>query len=1115
MSAIRYSFRDLQRGLSAAYVQRGQRYAQAGRVHARDYDRAANRYRARVTGGQPEPYLVDARVLGGRAGARVYGTCTCPVAVNCKHVAAVLIDALARGGRDGEREHGPAAEWPQASAPRAHRDEPVPAEPRDTLPYDLSSWLTDAEQAVQPPARRAQDLHAQATPQRVLYLLEIPRAPGRTRLLVRLHLARPRKNGGYSPPRPWRNERQALHSPARFVTPEDQRVLRLLMVDAQSDEDGVFALAGGRAPELLRALIGTGRCHYGDAQRPALAEAPPRSATAQWEFEPDGTQQLRLRTLPPCDVVLPLAPPWYLELRTGACGPVETGLPPALAEMLARAPAVEPRHAPAVRAALTARAEAVALPLPQVLEEVSERVAPQPCLQLSRARVGHAGARALGYYLDVASLEFDYAGLRVARDPTARVTVFRDGKLVHIARNREAERRAEQRLREAGMVKLGGSRAAPASYYTYYDAQDWFGFMADTLPQLREAGWHIEIDDSFGFRSAQVGPLHAAVHEAGRDWFDLELGVEIDGRSMPLLPILLAAVRAQPELLSEPAAPGAKSRSLIVRLEDGRFAPIPLARVRPLVALLHELIDQAPTPRVRMSRLDAARLCDLEQAAELTWHGGETLRALGSKLAAFEGIAPVAAPRGLQAQLRPYQAQGLAWLQFLREYGLNGVLADDMGLGKTVQALAHLLVEKEAGRLTRPSLVVCPTSLVPNWKAEAARFAPSLRVHVSHGLARKAALEQLGAHDLVITTYALLARDEKALSAQPFHIVILDEAQQIKNANTLAARVVTRLQANHRLCLTGTPLENHLGELWSLIHFLMPGFLGDARSFRQLYRNPIEKHGDELRRASLARRLRPFILRRTKGGVAAELPAKSEIVVPVELADAQRDLYETVRAAMDERVRAEIAARGLERSQIVVLDALLKLRQICCDPRLLKLDAAKKVKASAKLEALLELLDELLQGGHRVLLFSQFTSMLELIEASLDQRGIAYVKLTGETRDRAKPVKAFQSGAVPLFLVSLKAGGTGLNLAAADTVIHYDPWWNPAVENQATDRAHRIGQDKPVFVYKLIVSGSVEEKIAQLQQAKAALAAGVLGEGGAAAAALGAEDIRALFEPLQ
>ena len=437
-----------------------------------------------------------------------------------------------------------------------------------------------------------------------------------------------------------------------------------------------------------------------------------------------------------------------------------------------------------------------------------------------------------------------------------------------------------------------------------------------------------------------------------------------------------------------------------------------------------------------------------------------------------------------------------------------------MGLGKTLQALAHVLAEKEAGRLDRPALIVAPTSVVPNWRSEAARFAPDLRVHVSHGLKRKEVLDRLAQYDLVITTYPLLGRDKAVLLEQEFHLVILDEAQQIKNAQTQAAAVVRSLRSRHRLCLTGTPLENHLGELWSLFNFLMPGFLGDATAFRRNYRTPIEKHEDEARRHGLERRLRPFLLRRTKEQVAADLPPKTEIIREVELGGGQRELYETVRAAMDERVRREIASRGLAQSQIVLLDALLKLRQVCCDPRLVKLAAARRITDSAKLAVLMDMLDELLAEGRRVLLFSQFTEMLALIEAELNARGVRHVKLTGETQDRARPVQEFQEGKVPLFLISLRAGGTGLNLTAADTVIHYDPWWNPAVERQATDRAHRIGQDKPVFVYKLIVAGSVEEKISQMQAEKAALAAAILGEPGKSSRPLTQEDIAALFQPL-
>jgi SNF2 family DNA or RNA helicase len=309
-------------------------------------------------------------------------------------------------------------------------------------------------------------------------------------------------------------------------------------------------------------------------------------------------------------------------------------------------------------------------------------------------------------------------------------------------------------------------------------------------------------------------------------------------------------------------------------------------------------------------------------------------------------------------------------------------------------------------------------------------------------------------------------------------------------------------------------MENHLGELWSQFAFLMPGLLGGAKRFAKVFRTPIEKKQDGERRAVLARRLKPFLLRRTKAMVAADLPPKTEILQPLELVGPQRDLYETVRLSMHEKVREAVAAKGLARSHIIVLDALLKLRQVCCDPRLVKLAAAKRVTVSAKLSHLLEMLPALIEDGRRILLFSQFTSMLDLVKPALGERGIDFVELRGDTADRARPVARFQKREVPLFLISLKAGGTGLNLTAADTVIHYDPWWNPAVEDQATDRAYRIGQKKPVFVYKLVAQGTVEERMLELQRRKKALAAGIYAEGGGAAAALGPADVEHLLAPL-
>ncbi len=418
------------------------------------------------------------------------------------------------------------------------------------------------------------------------------------------------------------------------------------------------------------------------------------------------------------------------------------------------------------------------------------------------------------------------------------------------------------------------------------------------------------------------------------------------------------------------------------------------------------------------------------------------------------------------------------------------------------------------GRIDLPSLVICPTSLVPNWLAEATRFAPSLRCLVLHGPDRAGRFAAIGDHDLVVTTYPLLARDHAVLAAQDWHVVMLDEAQTIKNPLATTSKLARTLRARQRLCLSGTPLENHLGELWSLFDFLLPGFLGDRKQFGWRYRGPIEKAGNIERQAMLAQRVAPFLLRRTKEQVAADLPPKTEIAETVEMGDGQRAIYEGIRLAMHAKVRAAIAKRGLAGSGIIILDALLKLRQACCDPRLLKLSTAKAAKAnSAKLERLLELLPQMLEEGRRVLLFSQFTSMLALIERELTRLALPYVLLTGDTRDRVVPIRRFQSGEVPLFLISLKAGGVGLNLTAADTVIHYDPWWNPAVENQATDRAHRIGQDKPVFVHRLITAGTIEEKMETLKARKQALADGILEASTGATLALTENDLDMLFAP--
>jgi superfamily II DNA or RNA helicase len=692
------------------------------------------------------------------------------------------------------------------------------------------------------------------------------------------------------------------------------------------------------------------------------------------------------------------------------------------------------------------------------------------------------------------------------------------------------------------------------------------GLVEETIDQWQQRGWEVVTEPDFPWQLVELGDLELKLHEGKNPaWLDLDLGMKLGDRRISLLPALETALATQPpDTLTDPdmvrshrgrperrrrtvggagavrdAGATTGSASLQVRLDDQHIVRIPWERLEPLLDTLVELGDRvrlkarhpqrSPAPsvsgrtsnraarRLRIARADLGRLSELAEHEHITWVGAPDLRQFAQRLAHFQHIEVAPIPVGLRASLRPYQHAGLNWLQFLRQYELGGLLADDMGLGKTLQTLSHILLEQEQGRLTTPALVVAPTSLVHNWVAEAARFAPSLRTLSLHGTERWRDFERIPDCDLVITSFALLTRDIDQLNAQlqdqPFHLLIVDEAQHVKNPRTQAAAALRSLRARHRLALTGTPLENHLGELWAQFDWIAPGLLGDQASFTRLYRAPIEKLGDEARREHLTRRIRPFVLRRRKDEVAPELPPRTDILRVVALEGQQRDLYEAVRASMQERVRQAFAAQGMDQSQFLVLDALLKLRQICCDPRLVDLSRARHVQESAKLDLLLEMLDGLLADGRKVLIFSQFTSMLALIESALQKRQIAYALLTGDTRDRAAAVEQFQGGSVSLFLLSLKAGGTGLNLTAADTVIHYDPWWNPAAEAQATDRAHRIGQDKPVFVYRLLCAGTIEERMRELQLRKAQLAQALLGDEAGLARALSPEDIEALLAP--
>ncbi len=646
-------------------------------------------------------------------------------------------------------------------------------------------------------------------------------------------------------------------------------------------------------------------------------------------------------------------------------------------------------------------------------------------------------------------------------------------------------------LRKLDRPEAEGTLWAPDTKKWPHPEFYWQRFRHDGVAALERRGWEVRFAPEVGHKPLvfRTQGWRAEIVEEGKGWFHLSAGFEIEGEAFELQPILAALVKNRFLEATEGMPAG---QEFLVLLPDGRGLVLPVGRFRRILATLGELMEfkfDGKGP-LRLGKLDAALLAGELAEESLPVAATRELEDLGGRLRDFGEIERVPVPPGLRAELRDYQREGYQWMQFLLSHGLHGILADDMGLGKTLQTLTHLLAEVASGRCGgKPSLVVAPTSVVMNWQREAAKFAPDLRVLVLQGADRKTRFRQIPQSDLVLTSYALLHRDLDALLEHEFHLLVLDEAQQVKNPEAQVRRAVAALRADHRLCLSGTPVENHLGELWSLMDFLMPGWLGPLESFQTTYQTPIEKNGNEARRAALVRRVGPLILRRTKHDVAKELPPKTEILHEVEMGEAQKDLYETVRSTMDKQVRQALAIRG-QQAQIVFLDALLKLRQICCHPRLLGEEHA--AGGSAKFDYLVDLIVTFREEGHRVLIFSQFTTMLDLIEAHLVAEGVSYLKLTGATKDRQSLVERFQGGEGEVFLISLKAGGTGLTLTGADTVIHYDPWWNPAAENQATDRAYRIGQDKPVFVHKLICRQTVEERIQLMQEKKDDLASDLL-----------------------
>lgn len=1103
----------------AVTLQRARVYVQQGFVTSIEL-LADGTLKGRVSNGRGQSYqqqIAFARNF-------VEGECSCPVGYNCKHVAAAVMAWSERGkGR------------PELAAP-------------------VQGWLTrvkDSARAAPAVEPRPQD-YPTSVKDRLLYVL----VPDESAFRIEIFKGRINAAGtGLT-----RSVRRydALHAlrsteAAQFIRPVDLELLaalaqtRLWNTHLSYGLPEMLRARGQDATALIRRLCDTGRfLRDNSAEAPLAWSDRCPVARLAWVMATDGSQRLGFAD----EMGRPLGlrglegATFWLDPAQGKIGALAAPVAPDVLRLIMASPDVAPDDAAGLAAALPDALAGFELPRPREVRR-TRRAAGQKVARLTLgAETAHEGPRrwASSVQLPTLTLRFAYDGQEAGDDGTDP-RLLENGGIVFLTRDPRWEAACTARLLSAGARPVGelefhwpGERMlrcdlvfAPgemnAETLEMVRERDALDFAFRMLPDLRRDGWEINQTAKWPYRqSPEVAELTVATRSEGgdafqgNDWFSLGFQAEVGGKAVDLAPLVAAFLEQMRDDWHGPPDAGALAQLLAERpvyLNQGKagYSALDLSPLAPVLHLF--LTHYAEMGALHPSEAPVARLVQEAlsgSTVRFADHAG--ILPLARSLLALAGAEHSAPPKGLNAQLRGYQAFGTAWMASLLEAGFGAVLADDMGLGKTVQVLALLQARREAGA-TGPALLIVPTSLLYGWQVQAAQFTPGLRLVTLHGTARAGLRDDALQADLVVTTYPLLARDSGWLAAQDWPLVILDEAQTLKNPAAQMAKTLRGIPARGRLALTGTPLENSLQDIWTLIDWVNPGLLGDRKGFQKHFRTPIEKQGDGAAQARLNRRLRPFLLRRTKAQVAAELPPKTEILERVELPPAQQTLYESVRSAMDQRVREAIRARGLAAARITVLDALLKLRQVCCDPSLVKTEAARAVTDSAKRARLLELLQELVAEGRRVLVFSQFVGMLQLIEADLTRAGIAFLGLTGQTKDRASVLERFAQGDAPVFLLSLKAGGVGLTLTEADTVILYDPWWNPAVERQAMDRTHRIGQDKPVFVHRLVAAGTVEEKILDMQARKQALADALFDEeAGTPEALLDEATVQDLFAPL-
>jgi superfamily II DNA or RNA helicase len=1062
---------------------------------------------ARVAGSQGQEYDVD---LEREADTLVY-SCDCPFFDDrsevCKHVWATILELAENGHLQKWPPSFPAKMFPARGESTAEEDDFDDFEDEDHEYMVRPGSVPKSGTKQAPPAppnswkhllarigsHRADAVNKPAWPaaREVLYVVENARHTMGGNLVLEIDFREPKKNGGWKKPRALSTSHEIL---ADLPDSSDREILaRLTGVRRETWYYGPYESIFRFQPEgeelevILPLMSSTGRLYFRtheaeelqpltwDDAGPWVFRIDVRHDTAGRQYEVRGAfnrDGSRLELTKPESIFhegvlvdsgriarFHGAHEWISFFRREESFFVPEAEADQWLETMFRLPSLPPMELP----------EELNL---QEIESVPRFI----------ARIG-TRKEAWGAPFLLGEMFFDYLGHMIGADePVTGIPLVAQRQ--RILRNIETEDLARRTFEDAGFKKQFDYRGG--SSWTISQSR-----LPGAVRDLVSSGWQVEAEGK-SFRNPDSFKLHLS---SGIDWFELHGTVEF-GDTTVALPRLLSALRRHENT---------------IRLDDGSFGMLPEDWLQKYGILAGLGTVEADHIRFKQNQ---AGLLDALLASEPEISSDELFEGVRRELRAFHGVVPVEPPAGFNGSLRPYQKEGLGWMHFLQSFHFGGCLADDMGLGKTVQVLA-LMEERRVLRASnrtgdRPpsSLVVMPRSLIFNWTQEAARFTPALRILEHTGGERIRGHEHFDDYDVIFTTYGTLRRDALFFKEKLFDYVVLDEAQAIKNASTESAKAARLLKARHRLALSGTPIENHLGELWSLFEFLNPGMLGSASVFH-LGKN--SSNVDEHHRAMLARALRPFILRRTKAQVAKDLPEKVEQILFCDLEPAQRTLYDELRDHYRGALLNRIEHDGIEKSKIHILEALLRLRQAAIHPGLI--DSARDGDPSAKMEMLLPQLAEVLEEGHKALIFSQFTSMLRILRRRLDEEGVGYEYLDGQTRDRKTPVDRFQNDPDSrLFLISLKAGGLGLNLTAAEYVYLLDPWWNPAVEAQAVDRTHRIGQTQSVFAYRLIARDTVEEKVLELQRTKRDIADAIITQDNSLLRNLTREDLAILLD---